>query len=40
MIIAKEHFDLYLKECTWRFINDGIKFYISIFKQSIKDCLI
>ena len=31
--IPKEHFELYLKECEWRFNNSEIKVQISILKQ-------
>ena len=31
--IPKEYFDLYLKECEWRFNNSEIKSQISILKQ-------
>ncbi|MBF0802873.1 hypothetical protein IR141_00570, partial [Neisseria sp. 19428wB4_WF04] len=37
--IPKEHFELYLKECEWRFNNSEIKFQISILKQSVKQDL-
>ena len=31
--IPKEHFELYLKECKWRFNHGEIKVQISILKQ-------
>lgn len=31
--IPKEYFELYLKECEWRFNNSEIKSQISILKQ-------
>ncbi len=34
--ISKEHFELYLKECEWRFNNSEIKSQISILKQLVK----
>ena len=34
--IPKEHFELYLKECEWRFNNSEIKVKISILKQLVK----
>ena len=34
--IPKEHFELYLKECEWRFNNSEIKVQISILKQLVK----
>ena len=34
--IPKEHFELYLKECEWRFNNSKIKVQISILKQIVK----
>ncbi|MFC3874612.1 IS1595 family transposase, partial [Neisseria musculi] len=37
--IPKEHFELYLKECEWRFNNSKIKFQISILKQLVKQDL-
>ena len=37
--IPKEHFELYLKECEWRFNNSEIKIQISLLKQLIKDSL-
>ena len=33
--IPKEHFELYLKECEWRFNNSEIKVQISILKQLV-----
>ena len=38
--IPKEHFDLYLKECEWRFNNSEIKSQISILKQLVKGSLV
>ena len=38
--IPKEHFELYLKECEWRFNNNEIKFQISILKQLVKGILV
>ncbi|MDK4679596.1 transposase [Kingella negevensis] len=37
--IPKEHFELYLKECEWRFNNSEIKVQISILKQLVKSSL-
>ena len=37
--IPKEHFELYLKECEWRFNNSEIKVQISILKQLVIDNL-
>ena len=37
--IPKEHFELYLKECEWRFNNSEIKVQISILKQLVKQNL-
>lgn len=34
--IPKEHFELYLKECEWRFNHSEIKSQISILKQLVK----
>ena len=34
--IPKEHFELYLKECEWRFNQGEIKVQISILKQLVK----
>ena len=34
--IPKEHFELYLKACEWRFNNSEIKVQISILKQIVK----
>jgi len=34
--IPKEHFELYLKECEWRFNSSEIKVQISILKQLVK----
>ena len=38
--IPKEHFELYLKECEWRFNNSEIKSQISILKQLVKGVLV
>lgn len=37
--IPKEHFELYLKECEWRFNNSEIKVQISILEQLVKSSL-
>ena len=37
--IPKEHFELYLKECEWRFNNSEIKVQISILGQLVKSSL-
>ena len=37
--IPKEYFELYLKECEWRFNNSEIKVQISILKQLVKSSL-
>ena len=37
--IPKEHFELYLKECEWRFNNSELKVQISILKQLVKQSL-
>lgn len=37
--IPKEYFELYLKECEWRFNNSEIKVKISILKQLVKSSL-
>ena len=37
--IPKEHFELYLKECEWRFNNSEIKVQISILKQLVRSNL-
>ena len=37
--IPKEHFELYLKECEWRFNHSEIKVQISILKQLVRDNL-
>ena len=37
--IPKEHFELYLKECEWRFSNSEIKVQISILKQLVRNDL-
>ncbi|MDK4538627.1 IS1595 family transposase, partial [Kingella kingae] len=34
--IPKEHFELYLKACEWRFNNSEIKVQISVLKQLVK----
>lgn len=34
--IPKAHFELYLKECEWRFNNSNLKSQISILKQLVK----
>jgi len=34
--IPKEHFELYPKECEWRFNNSEIKVQSSILKQLVK----
>jgi len=34
--LGKEHFELYLKECEWRFNNSEIKVQSSILKQLVK----
>ncbi|WP_159991436.1 IS1595 family transposase [Pelistega ratti] len=38
--IPKVHFELYLKECEWRFNHSNIKSKISILKQLVKGSLI
>ena len=38
--IPKEHLELYLKECEWRFNNSEIKSQISILKQLVKGRLV
>ena len=38
--IPKEHFELYLKECEWRFNHNEIKSQISILKQLVKGNLV
>ena len=38
--IPKEHFELCLKECEWRFNNSEIKSQISILKQLVKGSLV
>jgi uncharacterized transposase-like protein HI_1328.1 len=35
--IPKEHFELHLKECEWRFNTGEIKDQISILKQLVKN---
>ncbi|MDD0824016.1 IS1595 family transposase [Mannheimia sp. AT1] len=37
--IPKAHFELYLKECEWRFNNSDLKYQISILKQLVKGSL-
>ncbi|SUT89718.1 Transposase and inactivated derivatives [[Actinobacillus] rossii] len=37
--IPKEHFELYLKECEWRFNHSDLKTQISILKQLVRECL-
>ncbi|MBG9135488.1 IS1595 family transposase, partial [Neisseria meningitidis] len=37
--IPKAHFELYLKECEWRFNNSEIKVLVSILKQLVKSSL-
>ena len=37
--IPKKHFELYLKECEWRFNNNEIKSQIAMLKQMVKDSL-
>ena len=37
--IPKEHFELYLKECEWRFNNSEIKVQIFTLKQLVKSSL-
>ena len=37
--IPKEHFELYLKECEWRFNHSEIKVQVSILKQLVRDNL-
>ena len=37
--IPKEHFELYLKECEWRFNHSEIKVQISILEQLVKQNL-
>ncbi|RZN74486.1 IS1595 family transposase, partial [Avibacterium paragallinarum] len=38
--IPKAHFELYLKECEWRFNYSNIKSQISILKQLVKGSLV
>ena len=38
--IPKVHFELYLRECEWRFNHNEIKSQISILKQLVKDSLV
>ncbi|MFK5162501.1 IS1595 family transposase, partial [Glaesserella parasuis] len=37
--IPKAHFELYLKECEWRFNHGNLKSQISILKQLVKGSL-
>jgi len=37
--IPKKHFELYLKECGWRFNNNEMKSQIAMLKQMVKDSL-
>ncbi|WP_075631164.1 IS1595 family transposase, partial [Glaesserella parasuis] len=37
--IPKAHFELYLKECEWRFNHSNLKSQISILKQLVKGSL-
>ncbi|STZ10534.1 Transposase and inactivated derivatives [Moraxella caviae] len=37
--IPKEHFELYLKECEWRFNHSDLKTQISILKQLVRERL-
>lgn len=37
--IPKEHFELYLKECEWRFNHSDLKTQISILKQLVREYL-
>uniref|UniRef100_UPI0014301060 transposase n=1 Tax=Eikenella corrodens TaxID=539 RepID=UPI0014301060 len=37
--IPKKHFELYLKECEWRFNNNEMKSQIAMLKQVVKDSL-
>lgn len=37
--IPKKHFELYLKECKWRFNNNEMKSQIAMLKQMVKDSL-
>ncbi|MCK3655490.1 transposase [Pasteurellaceae bacterium Macca] len=38
--IPKAHFELYLKECEWRFNHSNLKSQISFLKQLVKDSLV
>lgn len=38
--IPKAHFELYLKECEWRFNHSNLKSQISILKQLVKGSLV
>ena len=37
--IPKEHFNLFLKECEWRFNNPDPKLQVSLLKDLVKGCL-
>jgi len=37
--IPKKHFELYLKECEWRFNNNEMKSQIAMLKQMVRDSL-
>lgn len=37
--IPKKHFELYLKECEWRFNNNEMKSQIAMLKQMVRDNL-
>lgn len=37
--IPKKHFELYLRECEWRFNNNEMKSQIAMLKQMVKDSL-
>ncbi|OOF36045.1 transposase [Rodentibacter heidelbergensis] len=37
--MPKAHFELYLKECEWRFNHSDLKHQISILKQLVKGVL-
>ncbi|HDL3400756.1 TPA: transposase, partial [Mannheimia haemolytica] len=37
--IPKVHFELYLKECEWRFNHSDLKSQISFLKQLVKGSL-
>ncbi|MCK3655774.1 transposase [Pasteurellaceae bacterium Macca] len=38
--IPKAHFELYLKECEWRFNHSNLKSQISFLKQLVKESLV